>query len=39
MTIQPPPQPYDWTFQRVVWATLVLISVALVFSLKEISKP
>jgi len=26
-----PSQPYDWTFRRVVWATLVLISVALGF--------
>jgi predicted PurR-regulated permease PerM len=32
MSIHPPPsQPYDWTFQRVVWATLVLISVILGF--------
>ena len=27
MTIPSPSQPYDWTFRRVVWATLVLISV------------
>src|SRR5512141_2634755 len=27
----PPPLPYDWTFRRVVWATLVLISVILCF--------
>lgn len=31
MTLQPPPQPYDWTFRRVVWATLVLIAVTLSF--------
>ncbi len=24
MTLQSPSQPYDWTFRRVVWATLVL---------------
>jgi predicted PurR-regulated permease PerM len=27
MTLGSPSQPYDWTFRRVVWATLVLISV------------
>ncbi len=27
MTIPSPSQPYEWTFRRVVWATLVLISV------------
>jgi predicted PurR-regulated permease PerM len=27
----PVPQPYNWTFRRVVWATLVLISVILCF--------
>jgi len=31
MTLQPPLQPYDWTFRRVIWATLVLISVFLSF--------
>ena len=31
MTLQPPSQLYDWTFRRVVWATLVLISVILGF--------
>ncbi len=31
MTLQPPSQPYEWTFQRVVWATLVLVSVILGF--------
>ena len=31
MALQPPPQPYDWTFRRVVWATLVLIAVTLSF--------
>jgi len=31
MSLPPPSQPYDWTFQRVVWATLVLISVILCF--------
>jgi predicted PurR-regulated permease PerM len=31
MTDHPPPQPYDWTFQRVVWATLVLVFVVLGF--------
>ena len=27
MILDPPSQPYDWTFRRVVWATLVLVSV------------
>ena len=27
MILNPPSQPYDWTFRRVVWATLVLVSV------------
>jgi len=31
MALHPPTQPYDWTFRRVVWATLVLISVILSF--------
>ena len=31
MTLPPPSQPYDWTFRRVVWATLVLVSVILGF--------
>jgi len=31
VALQPPLQPYDWTFRRVVWATLVLISVAFGF--------
>jgi predicted PurR-regulated permease PerM len=32
MTLQPAAsQPYEWTFRRVVWATLVLISVVLGF--------
>ena len=31
MMLQPPSQPYDWTFRRVVWATLVLVSVVLGF--------
>ncbi|MGB8980471.1 MAG: AI-2E family transporter [Anaerolineales bacterium] len=31
MTLPPPLQAYDWTFRRVVWATLVLISVILGF--------
>ena len=31
MTLPPPSQPYEWTFRRVVWATLVLISVVLGF--------
>ena len=24
MALNPPLQPYDWTFRRVVWATLVI---------------
>jgi len=31
MTTQPPSQPYDWTFRRVIGATLVLFFVALGF--------
>lgn len=31
MTTQPPSQPYDWTFRRVMGATLILIFVALGF--------
>jgi len=31
MALQPPSQPYDWTFRRVVWATLVLVFVILGF--------
>jgi predicted PurR-regulated permease PerM len=31
MALNPPSQAYDWTFRRVVWATLVLISVAFCF--------
>lgn len=31
MTLPSPLQPYNWTFRRVVWATLVLISVILGF--------
>jgi predicted PurR-regulated permease PerM len=31
MALNPPSQPYDWSFRRVVWATLVLISVLLGF--------
>src|SRR5512134_572575 len=31
MTVNPISQPYNWTFRRVVWATLVLISVILGF--------
>src|SRR5664279_3539914 len=31
MTLQSPSQTYDWTFRRVVWATLVLVSVILGF--------
>lgn len=31
MALHPPSQPYDWTFRRVVWATLVLVFVALSF--------
>ncbi|MFO7585482.1 MAG: AI-2E family transporter [Anaerolineales bacterium] len=31
MTLQPESQPYDWTFRRVMWATLVLVFIALSF--------
>jgi predicted PurR-regulated permease PerM len=31
MTLHPPSQPYPWTFRRVMWATLVLVFVALSF--------
>jgi len=31
MTLPSPPLPYDWTFRRVVWATLVLMFVVLAF--------
>ncbi len=31
MTLQASSQPFDWTFRRVVWATLVLVSVILGF--------
>jgi len=31
VTLQPASQPYDWTFRRVMWATLVLVFVALSF--------
>ncbi|MHB8776318.1 MAG: AI-2E family transporter [Anaerolineales bacterium] len=31
MTLLSPSQPYDWTFRRVVWATLILVSVLLGF--------
>ncbi len=31
MTIQQPLQPYEWTFRRVMWVTLVLVFVALSF--------
>lgn len=31
MALSPPSQSYDWTFQRVVWATLNLVFVALGF--------
>jgi predicted PurR-regulated permease PerM len=31
MAVNPVSQPYNWTFRRVVWATLVLISVILGF--------
>jgi predicted PurR-regulated permease PerM len=31
MALSPSSQPYDWTFRRVVWATLVLVSVLLGF--------
>jgi len=31
MALYPPSQPYQWTFRRVMWATLVLVLVALGF--------
>jgi len=31
MALHPPLQPYDWTFRRVVWATLVFVSVIFSF--------
>ncbi len=31
MALYPPSQPYQWTFRRVMWATLVFILVALGF--------
>ena len=31
MVLHPPSQPYSWTFRRVMWATLVLVVVALGF--------
>jgi predicted PurR-regulated permease PerM len=31
MAFHPPSQPYNWTFRRVVWATLVLVFVVLGF--------
>jgi predicted PurR-regulated permease PerM len=31
MALHPPSQPYQWTFRRVMWATLVLVFVALSF--------
>src|SRR3990172_3736344 len=31
MALQPPSQPYHWTFRRVMWATLVLVFIALGF--------
>ncbi len=31
MTTQQPSQPYQWTFQRVMWATLVVVFIALGF--------
>ena len=31
MALHPPSQPYHWTFRRVMWATLVLVFVALSF--------
>jgi predicted PurR-regulated permease PerM len=31
MALDPPSQPYLWTFRRVMWATLVLVFVALSF--------
>ena len=31
MTLQPPSQVYEWTFRRVVWATIILVFVAFSF--------
>jgi predicted PurR-regulated permease PerM len=31
MALPPPSQPYQWTFRRILWATLVLVLVALSF--------
>lgn len=31
MTVQQPSQPYQWTFRRVMWATLILVFIALGF--------
>jgi len=31
MALQPPSQPYEWTFRRVAWATLMLLAVILGF--------
>ena len=31
MALNPASQPYDWSFRRVVWATLVLVSVIFCF--------
>ena len=31
MALNAPPQPHDWTFRRVVWATLVFVAVILGF--------
>jgi predicted PurR-regulated permease PerM len=31
MSFHPPSQPYQWTFRRVMWATLVLVFIALSF--------
>ena len=31
MALHPPSQPYQWTFRQIVWATLVLVFVALSF--------
>jgi predicted PurR-regulated permease PerM len=31
MALYPPSQPYQWTFRRVIWATLVFVFVALSF--------
>lgn len=33
VTIDPPAPAYEWTFRRVIWTTLVLVSVALAFYL------